>query len=291
MKISFPAETCDDIKAPSLIVENTKRCLIISDLHFGIESELNSKGIYIQSHASERRARIFELISRTNPDHLIILGDVKHRIPGTSKQEYRELPYLLEDIRKLVPMTICFGNHDPGLEQFLSPEEIAPATGISIDETSYMHGHTRPAREFAGTLIICGHHHPTIGLHDGIGIGFRTPCFVLAKLDDDIWHGKENNDENDTIDEKHEKEATGTKQKKNKKQETDDISKNITKKRETRVLLMPAFNECVGYDLRKTVFRPFSAISRAIEKNSAEVMLIDGTYAGDMASLIGYLEE
>jgi metallophosphoesterase superfamily enzyme len=187
-------------------------------------------------------------------------------------------------------MTICFGNHDPGLEQFLYPKEIAPASGISIDGTSYMHGHTRPARKFAGTLIICGHHHPTVGLYDGIGIGFKTPCFVLAKLDDDIWHGKKNNDKNDTItDPIYEKETGSRKKGKSKKQKKDEISE-IRENRETRVLLMPAFNECVGYDLRRTLIRPFSAISRAIEKNSAEVMLIDGTYAGDMVHLVGYLE-
>jgi len=266
MNISFPALSCDDIATPALIVQDTKRRLIIADLHFGIESELNSKGIYIQSQAKERKNRLLDLINRTKPEHLIILGDVKHRVPGTSRQEFRELPFLLADIRKHVPITICPGNHDPGFEQFLHPHEIAPPTGIMLDGTSYMHGHTRPAPELAGTLIICGHHHPTIGLYDGIGIGFRTPCFVLARLNESIW--------------KPEKEIQ--------KQEENEFSDAIISKqtRDTRVLIMPAFNECVGYDLRQTIFKPFSPISRALEKETAEILLLDGSYAGDLQSMV-----
>ena len=272
MNISFPASSCDDITTPALLIQDTKRRLIIADLHFGIESELNSKGIYIQSQAIERKNRLLDLITRTTPEHLIILGDVKHRIPGTSRQEFREIPFLLENLRKHAPFTICLGNHDPGLEQFLLPHEMAPPTGITIDGTSYMHGHTRPAPELAGTLIICGHHHPTIGLYDGIGIGFRTPCFVLAKLNESIWK-PEKEKENDLTD-----------------TETSEPV-HISSSEHTRVLIMPAFNECVGYDLRQTLLKPFSPISRAIEKETAEVLLIDGSYAGDLQSMLKSYKE
>jgi len=278
MNISFPALSCDDITTPALLVQDTKRRLIVADLHFGIESELNSKGIYIQSQAIERKNRLLDLITQTKPEHLIILGDVKHRVPGTSRQEFREIPFLLEDLRKQGPITICLGNHDPGLEQFLHPHEIAPPTGITIDGTSYMHGHTRPAPELAGTLIICGHHHPTIGLYDGIGIGFRTPCFVLAKLNETIW--------------KPENEKKGRKTKENKQKESDFSDAPIPEHtRDTRVLIMPAYNECVGYDLRQTLLKPFSPISRAIEKETAEILLIDGSYAGDLPSMIHSCKE
>jgi metallophosphoesterase superfamily enzyme len=282
MNISFPARSCDDIATPALLVQDTKLRLIVADLHFGIESELNSKGIYIQSQAIERKKRLFDLITRTKPEHLIILGDVKHRVPGTSRQEFREIPFLLEDLRKHIPITVCLGNHDPGLEQFLYPHEIAAATGIMIDGTSYMHGHTRPTPELAGTLIICGHHHPIIGLYDGIGIGFRTPCFVLAKLTESIWKPEK------------EKEK-GKKTKKNKQDENDHSDTAISSVPEhthdTRVLIIPAYNECVGYDLRQTLLQPFSPISRAIEKETAEVLLIDGSYAGDLQSMMGSCKE
>ena len=288
MNISFPSASCDDTTAPSLLVQDTKRRLIVADLHFGIESELNSKGFYIPNQARERKRRLLDLMKKTEPEHLIILGDVKHQVPGTSRQELRELPFLFEEIRRYVPITVCLGNHDPGLEQFLYPHEIAPQTGIVIDEISYMHGHTRPSPDLFGTLIICGHHHPIIGLYDGIGIGFKTPCFVLAKLNDSIW------DQGTGDAEKGKKRRTRERLEKETEQQEEkpDLeAKNAEKTafhpshQETRVLIMPAFNECVGYDLRQTMFRPFSPISRAIEKETAEVMLLDGTYAGDLESM------
>jgi putative SbcD/Mre11-related phosphoesterase len=293
MNISFPSASCGDLAAPSLLVQDTKRRLIIADLHFGIESELNSKGIYVPSLAGERKKRLLDLMKKTRPEHLIILGDVKHKVPGTSRQELRELPFFLEEIRKYVPITVCLGNHDPGLELFLYPHEIAPKTGIMIDGISYMHGHTRPSPDFFGTLIICGHHHPIIGLYDGIGIGLRTPCFVLAKLNDSIWDPNTENTEK-TI----KRRARSEKEKQTGQQEMKPDSgpesavgvdrekiATISKKDQTRVLIMPAFNECVGYDLRQTMLRPFSPISRAIEKETAEVMLLDGSYAGDLQSM------
>ena len=296
MHISFPSTSCDDIAAPSLLVEDTKRRLIVADLHFGIESELNNKGIYIQNQARERKARLLALIKKTEPEHLIILGDVKHRVPGTSKQEFREIPFLFEEIRRYVPITVCLGNHDPGLEQFLYPHEIAPSTGTMLDGISYMHGHTRPSPDLFGTLIICGHHHPTIGLYDGIGIGLRTPCFVLAKLNERIWDQSTENDEktkrrrtNKDFEKKTDQQETDLKSKSSR-----DPEKNTSLPRdekETRVLIMPAFNECVGYDLRQTMLRPFSPISRAIEKETAEVMLLDGTYAGDLKSMLRSLQD
>ncbi|MDR2855145.1 MAG: metallophosphoesterase [Methanomicrobiales archaeon] len=292
MNISFPSASYDDITAPSLLVEDTKRRLIVADLHFGIESELNNKGFYIPSQARERKARLLDLIKKTEPEHLIILGDVKHRIPGTSRQEFSELPFFFEKIRKYVPITVCLGNHDPGLEQFLYPHEIAPKAGIILDEISYMHGHTRPSPDFFGTLIICGHHHPTIGLYDGIGIGFRSPCFVLAKLNDSIWD-RSTEDTEKIKRRRLRSEKTTTDQQETKpdldRESDPDGEKTLfipKGTQETRVLIMPAFNECVGYDLRQTVLRPFSPISRAIEKETAEVMLLDGTYAGDLESMI-----
>lgn len=303
MNISFPSASCDDIAAPSILVQDTKRRLIVADLHFGIESELNSKGIHIPSQAVERKTRLLDLIKKTEPEHLILLGDVKHRIPGTSRQEFSELPFLFEEIRKHVPITVCLGNHDPGLEQFLYPHEIAPNTGIMIDKISYMHGHTRPSPDLCGTLIICGHHHPTIGLYDGIGIGLRTPCFVLAKLNDSIWDWNTENIEKtkkgrlrlekEKQTKQHEMKPDSEQKERESSVDADGGKTALIPKdgQITRVLIMPAFNECVGYDLRQTVLRPFSPISRAIEIETAEVLLLDGTYAGDLQSMIRTLQD
>ncbi len=50
--------------------------------------------------------------------------------------------------------------------------------------------------------------------------------------------------------------------------------------------MVPAFNEFSGYGIEKIFRAPFSPLSRAVVIETAECLLSDGTYAGDLLSLI-----
>ncbi len=235
---------------PALQINNEKRILIIADLHMGIESDLRLHGIHLQSRGQDRINRLTELVKEASPDIILLLGDVKHRVPGTSWQEFRELPSLFSDLRRLAQIRITPGNHDPGIEEFLRPEEILPKEGSLLDGVGVLHGHTKPDPSLVGHLIIAGHHHPVVSLSDEVGIALRTPCYVLAELSDDLFE---------------EKAESGEK---------------------TRILMVPAFNEFSGYGIEKTFRSPFSPLSRAVVTETAECLLADGSYGGDILSLI-----
>ncbi|HWQ65953.1 MAG TPA: metallophosphoesterase [Methanospirillum sp.] len=232
------------------MIDDEHRLLVIADIHMGIESDLRLHGIHLQSRGQERISRVVHLVKDTAPDMIILLGDVKHRVPGTSWQEFRELPELFSSLRKLTSLRISPGNHDPGIEDFLQEEELLKKEGDVIDEIGFMHGHTKPHPSLAGRLIIAGHHHPVISLPDEVGIALRAPCYVLAELDSMIF---------DT---------------------------HPVQEQSTRVLLVPAFNELSGYGIEKTFRTPFSPLSRSINTQTAECLLTDGTYGGDLLSLI-----
>jgi len=236
---------------PAVLIEEEERVLFVADIHMGIEADLKAHGIYIKSRGKERVRRLMDCIKETDPDMLVILGDIKHRIPGTSWQELSELPYLFSNIRKLIPFYITPGNHDPGIEDFLRPDECLNKEGSILDQVGVMHGHTKPLKNLAGRLILCGHHHPALSLSDEVGIALRSPCYVIGELDNELFDN------------------------------TDDI-------KNTRALLIPSFNELTGYGIEKTFRSPFSPISRALIINTAECLLPDGTYAGDLNSLICY---
>jgi hypothetical protein len=89
---------------PALVVENTRRVLVIADLHIGIESDLDAHGIHIPSQGRGRLDRVITCIDEGKPDLVLLLGDVKHSVPITTRQEYRELPVLLEEIRGRAPL-------------------------------------------------------------------------------------------------------------------------------------------------------------------------------------------
>ncbi|WP_243670854.1 hypothetical protein [Methanoculleus chikugoensis] len=78
---------------PALLVEHDRRVLVVADLHMGIESGgLERHGVHIASRSTDRADRVIACIEEAEPDLLLLLGDVKHNVPITSRQEYRELP-------------------------------------------------------------------------------------------------------------------------------------------------------------------------------------------------------
>ena len=69
---------------PALLMEGEIRLLLISDAHFGGESELERRGVHIRSNSEQRLERLFSCIDQTSPDLLLFLGDVKQSVPVTS---------------------------------------------------------------------------------------------------------------------------------------------------------------------------------------------------------------
>lgn len=237
---------------PALQITGEQRILVTADLHMGIETDLRRHGIHLRSRGEDRIARLLALVRDVSPDILLMLGDIKHRVPGTSWQEFRELPPLFSRLRTLTSIRVTPGNHDPGIEEFLRPGELLPRDGSVLDEFGCMHGHTRPDSSLAGHLILAGHHHPVVALSDRVGVALRSPCYILGELRDDLF-GPPPPDE-----------------------------------RTSRILLVPAFNEFSGYSIEKTFRSPFSPLSRAVVQETAECLLSDGTYGGDLMSLINH---
>lgn len=170
---------------PALLVEGDRRVLVVADLHMGIESGLERHGVHIQSRSAARTKRVLACIEETNPDLLLLLGDVKHNVPITSRQEYRELPGVLQEFRDRVPIAVTPGNHDGGIGRFLNPGELLPAEGALIDGVGYLHGHTHPDPELSGHLIVIGHHHPVISIVDAVGCAARArPAYLYSWIEE-----------------------------------------------------------------------------------------------------------
>jgi metallophosphoesterase superfamily enzyme len=203
-----------------------------------------------------RLDRVLACIEDGRPDLVLLLGDVKHSVPLTTRQEYRELPLLLREIRSRAPMKLVPGNHDGGIERFLEEGELLPARGALIDGVGYLHGHTYPDPSLLGHLLVIGHHHPMIALRDEVGCALRDRAYLLTSVDEGcLGLGDEGRGEGEPG--------------------------------PTRVLVMPAFNELTGYDLTRMGESTLGPLSRCMDFVNAEVFLTDGTYLG----LLGCLGE
>lgn len=238
-------------EGPALVIEDEgKRILVIADTHFGAESELERRGVHIRSNTPGRLGRLLDCIDASGADLLLLLGDVKHSVPVTSWQEMREMPEILSAVRSRIELKVLPGNHDAGIERFLKEEEILPRNGYIINKTGYMHGHTFPAPELTGGLIVAGHHHPVVHLYDEVGCFMKgVPAFVLAEIDDDCLNMKDN-------------------------------------RPGTRVLFVPAFFELAGgMDVCEIKKSGLSPLSRCIIEETADVFLADGTYVNTIGGL------
>jgi metallophosphoesterase superfamily enzyme len=237
-------------EGPALVVTGEERYLVVADLHFGIEADLALHGIHFRSRSRARLERLLSLVDRTDPDGLILLGDVKHSIPAMTRQEYYELPRILGSLRDRAALRVFPGNHDIGIERYLRDGEICEREGEVIDGVGYLHGHMYPSVALAGHLMVIGHHHPLLSLRDQVGCALQSPAYLRAEADPEA------------------------------------LGMGTGRGKPARVLFMPAFNEIAGYDILQIVKTPTSPISRNISAENAEIILADGTYIGPLRSVM-----
>jgi len=148
---------------PALILEETQRFLVVTDLHIGFEIGMISNDINIRSESviEEIRSNLDAIIDSEKPDNLILLGDIKSGIDSISKIEWQTVPLFFE-IGKKINTIVVPGNHDGNLSRLL-PDYITMTSqsGLVVGDTLLTHGHAMPSENFSEVnRIVMGHLHP-----------------------------------------------------------------------------------------------------------------------------------
>jgi len=243
---------------PALFIEEIKT-LVIADLHIGISYELYKSGINIPSQVKEMKKTIEKLIKKTKAKRLIILGDIKHDVPGISVQELREIPEFLKALSKKIKVEICLGNHDTYLKEIL-PENIRlhGTKGFKIKNFGFNHGHAWPSKELitCNNLII-SHTHPTIHFEDDFGYRIVEPIWIKSKIDQE------------KIKQRYKVKKTG----------------------KLEVIIIPAFNRLLGgtpVNVKTTSDELLGPLLKNdfIDMSDAELYLLDGTYLGNLKNIV-----
>ena len=165
-----------------------ERVLIAADLHLGLEVELSKKGIELPSQIPKVKERLLRLVRQEEPDRLIFLGDVKHNVPVTSWQEWRDLPGFFAELSEHARVEILPGNHDGNIDG-LVPRGVVihDSKGIVVGDDiqiGLMHGHTWPSPELLkASLIIAGHNHPAVEFRDELGARRIEPVWLRYRVD------------------------------------------------------------------------------------------------------------
>lgn len=225
--------------------------LIIADLHIGIEHGLSKTGVKIPSQIQKMEDRILGLLSSTNSKSLIILGDLKHNIPRSSLQEYREIPELVDELSGRANVTLVKGNHDGNIERIVPGVEVVKH--LEIGDALLTHGHSWPEEVNFGHVIM-GHNHPCIEFEDEFGRRSREAAWIRTRFNEKI-------------------------------RDFYDL------KMSPEVVIMPAFNDLISGNPfnrggQKDLLGPFFK-KETIDLTDAKAYLLDGTFLGKIGDLRG----
>ncbi|NIO19265.1 MAG: phosphoesterase [Candidatus Aenigmarchaeota archaeon] len=246
---------------PALVIGKT---LVVADLHIGIEFEYYKSGIRIPSNTGQMKNDLDRLIRHTKAKRLIILGDVKHKVPGMTKQELREIPDLLYSLANKIKIDVISGNHDSGLKDII-PSNISLHSnrGFLANNCFFLHGHTWPSHEFLkADYVLVGHEHPQIEFVDSMGYRFFEPVWVRANLDPSKLARKYK------------------------------LPKSLPE-----LIILPRFNRLSGgismnrpvSDIEKaheTYHTGIGTLVRSAKLGSAKIYLLDGTFLGTLNNLL-----
>ena len=159
-----------------------ERALVVADYHAGIEVGLrHERGVELDSAAPRRRDRLLGLVSRTDADRVVVVGDLGHRVSGAGETEREEVTALLDALS--VPVTLVTGNHDPGLADAVDDLRVEPAAGVRFGRVGFLHGHTWPDPDVLAADVVCvGHEHPAVKLADEVSRGRAERAWLRGPL-------------------------------------------------------------------------------------------------------------
>ena len=252
------------------------RTLFASDLHIGIEHEYRQAGLNMPSQTPKILSRLESLLKKTRARKLVLIGDIKHKVPGKTWQEERELPAFLQRLSEKAELHIVPGNHDGGIQEFvpkgvkLYPTQGAIigvqdyATGkrqrtLSNDQLIYAsHGHTWPDPSFLkAKYLLISHSHPQVEFRDRLGYRWGERIWIRASLD------------------------------KKKIQVRYPEAKALPE-----LIVMPAFNPLSGgipVNRKPEKGEPqkehISPILKSAKMRTAKIYMLDGTYLGELGRI------
>ncbi|MBI4896546.1 MAG: metallophosphoesterase [Candidatus Aenigmarchaeota archaeon] len=167
----------------ALVIDDT---LVIADVHVGLTTDFWNSGIRLPSQVPHLVKRLVAMQTRTKTKRLVLLGDIKHAVVGTSYQERQELHEFFSSLH-FDHVIVVKGNHDGNIERFV-PSTVAVKKSYTFKSFAFTHGHR--LIKTTKKHIIIGHSQPHVKLQDEMGSWYIEPVWVRGPLTGDL-SGKE----------------------------------------------------------------------------------------------------
>jgi len=265
---------------------NSKKVLLVSDLHLGIELEWHQSGLDISNPqwSFEIIRTLKKDILEVKPTHVLIVGDLEHSFRhfrmGSKKKvqkiwvsgkrtKEKILEYFNTQILSIEGLTIGLirGNQDIEYYETLKAQIINyPGSGVLLfdNKLGVFHGNIKPSEELLKAReIVLGHVHPAIELKDDLNVKYKLPVFAklnISKAEFSTLFGLEYK-------------LTGV------------VEENIT------ITILPAYNRFFGgFSLNKIGSEneknnSYPVLKNILDHPKLEVQLTDGVYLGRVSDL------
>jgi uncharacterized protein len=167
------------------IEDRQRLVVVVSDLHIGFSHWFQSKNVSIDWYqiVEETERELEKIVTSCKADSIILLGDIKNSILGINQEDWKVIPKFFEALSKVCHVYVIPGNHDGNIRVLL-PDMISAmgVTGMTLDDTLLVHGHTMPSSLVSGAKkIILGHVHPTLLRPESIMNGQKVWVFLRVE--------------------------------------------------------------------------------------------------------------
>lgn len=155
-----------------------QKTLIAADLHLGKAGHFRKSGIAAPAAINRKNIeRLEQLIHATNPETLLILGDLFH---SDANREWLEFEEWLSGMIGLRTELVS-GNHDTLHASFYDSAGIRVHETLQREGFFFVHepGAVKPKRE--ASITVAGHIHPGVSIRGKGRQSLRFPCFLFSE--------------------------------------------------------------------------------------------------------------
>jgi DNA ligase-associated metallophosphoesterase len=153
-----------------------ERVLFCSDLHWGRESFLQTKGFAVPEVSFEKESKLLVELSRgMEAKELWILGDFIHHPQGVTEEIRSGLRAWTNELK--LPVTLIPGNHDRGISSWIRDSGIDVA-GEALVRKDFEFRHEGEGAP--GHYVWNGHLHPAVRIPQLLGHK-KLPCFWIRR--------------------------------------------------------------------------------------------------------------
>lgn len=157
-----------------------KNILLIADLHIGKSGHFRKYGIPVPGKVNTSNIDLMDkLVHETEPEHLIILGDLFHSRVNKEWEAFQSWRKNLPNLE----VSLVIGNHDILPNSLYHSSHINLFKRLTIDSFLLIHD-LNELPEQSGVkekYILSGHIHPAVQLKGKGRQSMKLPCFYFGK--------------------------------------------------------------------------------------------------------------